>query len=118
MVGAKLVVGVVNLGLLCAYLIHFDTVLPSTSTAPWIGIHMLQSVSKRSRKINEIVSSAVSFYGATMILVVVSLISSIATFSWTRLPKSQPPPACIMNLFTVCSLNRLLGVDMLKAQVF
>jgi len=93
MSSSKLLVGVVQLLLICGQLIYLDSVFAESSgPAPMIA----------------------SFYGYALVFVTISLIASVMTFGWMSFPKSSSPPESITK-FLSGSIGRVLGVE---TQVF
>jgi len=92
MSSSKLLVGMVQLLLISGHLIYFDSILAGSETTPLI----------------------VLFYGFALCLVTLSLVASVATFSWMSYPKSSPPPDWVTRILS-SGAGRLLGV---QSQVF
>ncbi|XP_057367385.1 neuronal acetylcholine receptor subunit alpha-2-like [Daphnia carinata] len=88
-VGAKLVVGVLNVVVHCIFLLYLKTILPSGSiNTPVI----------------------VSFYSGSLVAAMFSVLFTILSLRWTRFPKLIPPPALIQNCLTG-RVGILLGVE-------
>lgn len=84
---AKLLIGAIQGLLICGQLVYFDGSL-SVNQGPTPLI--------------------VIFYADSLILVTLSLITSVVTFSWSTQPKSSGPPARVVQLLSG-DLGRLLG---------
>jgi hypothetical protein len=66
---AKIIIGVLNLGLICGYNLYLDSVLKGTGSSALIA----------------------TFFGLTLVLAVFSVITSVISFYWIHQMKSAPP---------------------------
>lgn len=89
-IGSKLIVGLFNLAVLCSYLLYFKTILPAGNVnTPLI----------------------VSFYNGSLVVAISSILSTILSLRWTRLPsKSAPPPTFIQSCLSG-RIGTILGVS-------
>ena len=109
---SKMTIGAVNLILLCAYLIHFDTILPPSSSVPHIGnYYNIYKYAFRNNNINNTIVKLcvlVSFLGETVVLVIISMLVSVVTMNLTQKSKRLPSP---IQKFLSSSLCRFLGAS-------
>ena len=89
-VGTKVLVGVINLAILCAYLLYFHSSLPY-GNAPLIGTFyddpLIRKIITELRSLTHLVS----FYNGSLIMVIISIATSILSLRFVRLPGSVPP---------------------------
>lgn len=121
-IGSKLTLGLFNLAVLCSYLLYFKTVLPAGNVnTPLIGnsftiqkdaiplfcdtVYIFQTLNFFD------ICLLVSFYNGSLVVAISSILSTILSLRWTRLPsKSAPPPTFIQSCLSG-RIGTILGVS-------
>lgn len=120
-IGSKLIVGLFNLAVLCSYLLYFKTVLPAGNVnTPLIGNSFIIQKDAIPLFCDGIFCQAlnlfdicllVSFYNGSLVVAISSILSTILSLRWTRLPsKSAPPPTFIQSCLSG-RIGTILGVS-------